>query len=185
MSHIVSAIGLDRKLVHLTSFCGYTLMDATFCLDRGLMRRDSLNLNQYKLLINHETIHYFTLPDPAKTNVHDKANCTYALEGQDETPDVLRSPPILEYHPLPLSDRITMLSNNFDLQRRDVYTKIIELCRERTILRQEVTDLTLQLEVSDATHATEVDCLYKEIGKLRRQLEEARDSGSIEEPSTH
>ena len=41
VSHIASALGLDRKLVHMTSFCGYTLMDATFCLDNGLMRRDS------------------------------------------------------------------------------------------------------------------------------------------------
>lgn len=94
VSHIASAIGLDRKLVHLTSFCGYTLMDATFYLDCGLMRRDSFNPNQYKLLINHKTIHYFTLPDPTKTNVHDKANWTYALEGQDETPNVPGSPPV-------------------------------------------------------------------------------------------
>lgn len=92
VSHITSALGLDRKLVHPTSYCGYTLMDATFCLDHGLMRRDSFNPNQYKLLINHETIYYFTLPDPMKTNVHDKENRTHALEGQDETPDVPRSP---------------------------------------------------------------------------------------------
>lgn len=81
VTHIASALGLDRKLVHLTSYCVYTLMDVTFCLDCGLMRRDSFNRNQYKLLINHETIHYFTLPDPTKTNVRDKANWTYALEG--------------------------------------------------------------------------------------------------------
>lgn len=72
VTHIASALGLDRILVHLTSYCGYTLMDVTLCLDCGLMRRASFNLNQYKLLINHETIHYFNLPDPIKTNVHDK-----------------------------------------------------------------------------------------------------------------
>lgn len=118
-------------------------MNATFYLDCGMMRKDSFNLNQYKLLINHETIHYFTLPDPTKTNVHDKTKWTYALEGQDETPDVPRSPLVLEYHPLPPSDRITMFSNNFDLQRHDVYTEIIELRGELAILRQEVTDLNL------------------------------------------
>lgn len=94
VSHIAYAQSLHRKLVHLTPLCGYTLMDATFYLDCGLMRRDFLNPNQYKLMINHETIHYFTLSDPAKTNIHDKANWTYALEDQDETPNVPRSPPV-------------------------------------------------------------------------------------------
>lgn len=46
-------------------------------------------------------------------------------------------------------------------------------------LRQEVTDLTLQLDVSYVTHAIEADCLYEEISELHHQLEEARDSGSI------
>lgn len=134
VSHIASALGLDRRLVHLNSLCGYTLMDVTLCIDCGLMRRDSLNPNQYKLLISHETIHYFTLPDPTKTNVHDKENWTYTLEGQDGTPDVPRSPPVPECHPLPPPDRIAMLSNNFDLQRRDVHIEIIELRKELAII---------------------------------------------------
>lgn len=57
--------------------------------------------------------------------------------------------------------------------------------RELAILCQEVTDLTLQLEVSDATHAMEADFLYEEIDKLHHQLEEARDPGRIEEPLTN
>lgn len=114
-----------------------------------------------------------------------KTNLTYALEGQDETPDVPRSPPIPEYHPMPLSDRTIVLSNNFDRQRRDVHTELIELRREVAILRQDVTDLTLQLEVFEATIATEADCLYQEIGDRRCQLAEARDSSRTKEPSTH
>lgn len=160
VTHIAFSLGLDRKLVHLNYYCGYTLMDVTFCLDRGLMRINSFNPNQHKLLINHETVNYFTLPYPTKTNVHDIANWTYALEGQDETLDVPRSPPIPEYHPLPPSNRTTLLSNNFDLHIHDIHIVLIKLRREVAILRQEVIDLTLQLEVSDAPHTTESDCLY-------------------------
>lgn len=78
-----------------------------------------------------------------------------------------------------------MLSNNFDLQRCDVHLEIIKLHRELAILRQEVTDLTLQLGISNVTHVTEANCLYEEIGELCRHLEEARASGSIEEPSAY
>jgi hypothetical protein len=70
VTHIASALGLDRRLFHLTSYCSYTLMDIDFCLDRGLMRRSSFHLGQYRLLIEGETIHYFTLPDPQVTCVY-------------------------------------------------------------------------------------------------------------------
>jgi hypothetical protein len=64
VTHIASALGLDRRLSHLTSYCSYTLMDIDFCLDHGLVRRSSFQPDQYRLLIEGETIHYFTLPDP-------------------------------------------------------------------------------------------------------------------------
>lgn len=43
---------------------------------------------------------------------------------------------------------------------------------ELAALRQEVADITLQFEVSDATHAIEADVLSHEIANLRRQLAE-------------
>ncbi|KAI5396302.1 hypothetical protein KIW84_062494 [Lathyrus oleraceus] len=64
VTHIDSTLELNRRLSHLTSYCSYTLMDIDFCLDRGLMRRSSFQPDQYRLLIEGETIHYFTLPDP-------------------------------------------------------------------------------------------------------------------------
>ena len=77
-----------------------------------------------------------------------------------------------------------MLSNNLSLQRQDVYTQLAELRVETARLRQTVEDLTLQVQVSDLTHATEADCLYQEIANLRRQLAEERGSGHTEEPPT-
>ncbi|KAI5441730.1 hypothetical protein KIW84_010975 [Lathyrus oleraceus] len=50
VTHIASSLGLDRRLFHLTSYCSYTLMDIDFCLDRGLMRRSSFQLDQYRAL---------------------------------------------------------------------------------------------------------------------------------------
>ena len=52
-------------------------------------------------------------------------------------------------------------------------------------LFQEVVDLALQLEVSDATHVTEAYCLYQEIYDLCRQLAEARGSRHTEESPAH
>ena len=160
MTHIASTLDLDNKLSHLTSYTGYTLMDIDLCLYHGLMKRVSFDPNQYRLLIDNETNHSFTLPNPSLTNVHDKANWTFALEGQGETLDEPRPPIVPEYHPLPPSTRTTILSNNFSLQRPDVYTKLAELRREMDRLHQEVADLSMQLKVSDATHAIEVDFLY-------------------------
>lgn len=41
-------------------------------------------------------------------------------------------------------------------------------------LREDLTELTLQMEVSDATHAIDTDCLHQEIYSLQRQLVEAQ-----------
>ena len=146
------------------------------------MRRASFHDGQYKLLIDNETIHFFTLPDPMMTSVHDQANWSYALEGFGETVDEPMTPPVPEYHPTPPSPWITVLSNNHSLQRPDIQTQIVELRMETARLRQEVVDLTLQVQVSDLTHATEADCLYQEIADLRRELAAARGSDQTEEP---
>lgn len=97
------------------------------------------------------------------TSVHDPTNWSYALEGHRETVEEPRSPPVAEYTPTPPSPRIIVLSNNLSLHTPDIRTQIAECCREITQLRQEVADLTLQMAVSDLTHATEADCLYQEI----------------------
>lgn len=45
--------------------------------------------------------------------------------------------------------------------------------KELISLREDLADLTLQMETFDATHATEIDYMYQEIYSLRRQLAEA------------
>ena len=184
VTQIASALGHTSKLSHLTSYCGYTTMDIDFYLDRGLMRRVYFNPNQYRLLIDNETVHYFTLPDPMMTNVHNPANWTYALEGLGETVDERKSPPIPEYHPCPSPERTTVFSNNFSLQQPDIYAQVAELHREVAQLRQTVEDLSLQVMVSDATHSTEADLLQQEIDDLRSKLVVAHGSKSTKDPTT-
>lgn len=43
-----------------------------------------LELNKFQLLIHHEPIYYFTMPDIARSSVHDKKNWIYDLERVDE-----------------------------------------------------------------------------------------------------
>lgn len=45
---------------------------------------------------------------------------------------------------------------------------------ELAALRQEVADLSLQLELNDATYAGKVDELANEVAELRRQIAELR-----------
>ena len=70
------------------------MLDIEYCLDRGLMRQVSFSSDSFRVLIKNETIHYFTLLDPMMTSVHDPANWTYILEGQGDTNDAPRSPPM-------------------------------------------------------------------------------------------
>ena len=128
VTQIASALGLTSKLLHLTSYCGYTMMDIDFFLDHGLIRRVSFNPNQFRLLIDNETIHYFTLPDPMMTSVHDPANWTYALESLGETVDEPRPPPVADYTPSPPSPRTTVFLNNLSLKCPNMYTQLAELC---------------------------------------------------------
>jgi HAMP domain-containing protein len=119
------------------------------------------------------------------TSVHDPTNWSYALEGQGETVEAPRSPPVAEYTPTPPSPRITVFSNNHSLQTPDIRTQIAECRREIAELRQEVADLTLQMGVSDLTHATEVDCLYQEIAELRQEITVLRGSTQADDtPNT-
>ncbi|KAI5443202.1 hypothetical protein KIW84_012023 [Lathyrus oleraceus] len=135
ITQIAVTLGLSRKLLHLRTYCGYTTMDIDFCLTRGLMRRAFFHPCQFRLLVDNEAIHYFTLPDPMMTSVHDPANWSYALEGQGETIEEPRSPPIAEYMPTPPSPRITVFSNNLSLQTPDIRTQITECRREIAELR--------------------------------------------------
>lgn len=50
-----------------------------------------------------------------------------------------------------------------------MHKELISLC-------EDLTDLTLKMETSNATRATESNCLYQEIYSLRCQLAEAQTS---------
>ena len=60
----------------------YTPLDLSLCFNVGMIRY--LEPNQFQLLIHHESIYHFTLPDIARSSVHDKKNWTYELEGVAE-----------------------------------------------------------------------------------------------------
>lgn len=52
-------------------------------------------INEYKLLINNEGVHHFTLLNPERISIYNKENWKYNLEGQGETPT---RPTTLPFH---------------------------------------------------------------------------------------
>lgn len=72
VTHIAYALGLFSKLSYLFTHYGYTLINLDDFLDCGLMRGVYFSPAHYKLLIDNETIYYFGLPYPTRTNIHNK-----------------------------------------------------------------------------------------------------------------
>jgi hypothetical protein len=68
-------------------------MDITLCFNNHLI--GNLGPDTFPLLVNFNTVYQFTLPNSDRTNVHDKKNWLYELEGQDETGP--ETPPLYYY----------------------------------------------------------------------------------------
>jgi hypothetical protein len=121
------AIGLHTHLDQLVPFgaplsSGFRYMDVPFCFDRNLI--GNLGPTTFQLLIYHAPVHDFTLPNPKRTNIHDKNNWLYDLEKQDENnpetpPFYYTHGPLSHVHPAgsvttqppPLVDHNTAIAN--------------------------------------------------------------------------
>lgn len=68
-------LGLYNQVAHLVTLEGHTLLDIDHFLNRQLVRvRRS---NEFYLLINNKVFHYFVLPNPKQTCVHNRDNRLY------------------------------------------------------------------------------------------------------------
>ncbi|WJX12927.1 DNA (cytosine-5)-methyltransferase [Trifolium repens] len=77
---LARAIGHHTHLDQCVSFGAplssrFRYMDIPFCFDRNLIA--NLGPATIQLLINHALVHDFTLPNPERTNIHDKNNWLY------------------------------------------------------------------------------------------------------------
>lgn len=82
VTHIAIALGLQNKVSHLTPTWGFNLLDIDHCLNYSLVWREGPD--EFIILINHDIINLFTLPNQEFTLVHDKDNWLYTTE--DEIP---------------------------------------------------------------------------------------------------
>lgn len=73
-THIAYALGLLNQLSHLVPYCNFTLIDTDHCLDHDLVWRAYFKINEYKIIINNEVIHHFTLPNLERTSIHNMEN---------------------------------------------------------------------------------------------------------------
>ena len=93
---IAKALFSREPLSCLTPAGNYTPLDLTLCFNVGMIR--CLEPNQFQLLIHHEPVYHFTLPDIARSSVHDRKNWIYDLEGiaendmEEEESDPLTPP---------------------------------------------------------------------------------------------
>jgi hypothetical protein len=130
VTFLAKAIRLQTHLDNIVSYgapyaSGFRYMDVTFCFYRHLI--GNLRPAPYQLLVNHTPVHDPTLPNPDRTNLHDKKNWLYDLEKQDEndpeTPPFYYTPgPLSPIHPAesttspphhspPLVDHTTAIAN--------------------------------------------------------------------------
>lgn len=149
-------LGLRNQVAHLVPLGGHTLLDIDHFLNQQLAR--VRRPNEFHLLINNKVVHYFVLPNPEQTNVHNRDNRLYQLEGQGEAPTPPQTPPKPEYHKTPLSD---ISSSSFSAgppspHGHNVDYELNALQREVTTLRQALQDQTDRME-------EQLDHLYQEL----------------------
>ena len=77
VSIIATALTLRTPFSRLNPLGGYFLMDFIFCFNTRLIR--NLGPNDFQLLVHHELVHHFTLPNIEKTSVHNKDNWIFYL----------------------------------------------------------------------------------------------------------
>lgn len=87
---IVDAIGLRYPLSRLHAFGGILPMHLHFCFNYGIIA--NLGPTEFELLIDNEVVRNFTLPNHEKTNIHNRANWFYNLDGQSESPTLPYNP---------------------------------------------------------------------------------------------
>lgn len=80
---IVDALGLRYPLNRLYSFGGIRPMHLNFYFNRRIIA--NLGPLKFELLIDNEVVRNFTLSNHEKTNVHNRDDWFYNLEGQDES----------------------------------------------------------------------------------------------------
>lgn len=91
---IGDVIGLRYPLNCLHAFGGILPMHLYFCFNCGIIA--NLGSAEFELLIDNEVVRNFTLSNHEKTNIHNRANWFYNLEGQSEFPTPPYSPQYYE-----------------------------------------------------------------------------------------
>lgn len=87
---IVDAIVLRYPFNRIHSFGVIRPMHLNFLFNRSII--SNLGPTKFELLINNQVVLKFTLPNHEKTNVHNRDNWLYNLEGQSESPTPPGSP---------------------------------------------------------------------------------------------
>lgn len=146
VTHIVIALGLRNRVAHLEPLCGYNLIDIEHCLNRGLVKQE--RSDTFKILVLYEPVHQFTIPNPERTNIHNRDNWRYLLGNKEEyhpssTENASSSPLAEPNNPDPhtaeltsIQTDISTLSNNLhhfmDSMREHmyhVYQELYFICR--------------------------------------------------------
>lgn len=78
---IANVISLRYPLNRLHAFGGIRPMHLNFCFNCGIIT--SLGPAEFEMLIDNDVVRNFTLPNHKKTNVNNRANWFYNLEGQN------------------------------------------------------------------------------------------------------
>lgn len=81
---IADALGLRYPLNRLHAFGGTRPMHLNSRFNQGIIA--NLGPAEFEMLIDNEVVRNFTLPNHEKTNIHNRDNWFYNLDGQGESP---------------------------------------------------------------------------------------------------
>lgn len=167
---ISDAIGLRYPFNRIHAFGGIRPMQLNFCFNRDIIA--NLGPAEFELLIDNQVVLKFTLPNHEKTNVYNRDNCLYNLEGQSESPTPPDSPQPYENRNANLPDAASHVSGARRIDPPIDFDIVIHALQFKVdFIRGWLTSLWVDLLKFMDVANEQFDRMFQQVYSLRRSSE--------------
>ena len=162
---------LREPLSILTPTTNFIPLDLSLCFNVGMVRY--LEPNQFQLLIHHELIYHFTLPNIARTSVHGRKNWIYYLEGvaendmEEEESDPL-TPPHYYDPPEGLDESDPVMVELIEMIEFDPITPPLLDCR--SAWDPPIAPVATAIQIPQPNYVAAIDALTMELAAIHSDL---------------